>query len=886
MNINLNYVFNRKQFICFFLFLPTLLFCQRTVNGIVKDTNNNFIEGANIIVKTKSNNTVAFRTSDSQGSFSIKINSGNFLLKISYLGYKTVSQNIEINNEDLILQPIILMESNTELDEVILKAENNGIVQKGDTTLYKIEKFLNGTEENLKDVINNLPGLNINEKGKITANGKEIDRLLIDGEDLYKRQHQLATNNVSSKMIKDIELIRNYKGFESIQQKEKTGLTALNVNIKDDFKNKFTGNLEVFRGVKDKGKINSPLFNFNKHIKFSLIVNSNNLGDAPMGIEDYFSLIDSDVRESNNRNSKVVFSNLEDLPRFLSSGINVKSKTNNFATLSTIFNPTDKIKIDFYSIFNNSNQKEIFYRNILLNPSINPIEINENNNVKERNFFGVFQLKSIYKANENTVLTLDTNLNLDNTKRINLIENTSINNSNFIEQKSNPKKLLFNSELSLKKNINSNILESNLYFKHVKNRNQNSINSNNEFLDLDFSNNPFFIDQSLKKESREAGFGINYTLNKTKIGIDIFTNTSLTSDKLVSNVINQTGFNNDLSQNNLLSSMGSNFTVKINQVLNYTIGLNYNYVSNKFNKSPNTSNYLGINSSFKAIFNNNNIGQLSYKFSSSIPTIDNLIEEYIIKDYRNLIINDDIKPNNLFPYHQLSFNHFIFKPKTKFSFIFNASYNFKEKSINNNIINSTNLTVSKNRITDQDQMFSTLLFFDKEFKKIPFSFSGSVSYNTTEKNFFESDIISPFKNENISSIIKIKTNFIKSLIHLDFGFKYSKDIYNNSNNESILLVQQPYFNLNGNIIKELFWNLNATYTNYNASNNKRDIFSLSPRLRFSKQKSSWEFNLIGNNILNLSNQNIIENNSGQSYFEQRVTSILDGYIIFGVKLKY
>tara|TARA_R110002050_G_scaffold71428_5_gene153524 strand:+ start:756 stop:2426 length:1671 start_codon:yes stop_codon:yes gene_type:complete len=556
MNINLNYVFNRKQFICFFLFLPTLLFCQRTVNGIVKDTNNNFIEGANIIVKTKSNNTVAFRTSDSQGSFSIKINSGNFLLKISYLGYKTVSQNIEINNEDLILQPIILMESNTELDEVILKAENNGIVQKGDTTLYKIEKFLNGTEENLKDVINNLPGLNINEKGKITANGKEIDRLLIDGEDLYKRQHQLATNNVSSKMIKDIELIRNYKGFESIQQKEKTGLTALNVNIKDDFKNKFTGNLEVFRGVKDKGKINSPLFNFNKHIKFSLIVNSNNLGDAPMGIEDYFSLIDSDVRESNNRNSKVVFSNLEDLPRFLSSGINVKSKTNNFATLSTIFNPTDKIKIDFYSIFNNSNQKEIFYRNILLNPSINPIEINENNNVKERNFFGVFQLKSIYKANENTVLTLDTNLNLDNTKRINLIENTSINNSNFIEQKSNPKKLLFNSELSLKKNINSNILESNLYFKHVKNRNQNSINSNNEFLDLDFSNNPFFIDQSLKKESREAGFGINYTLNKTKIGIDIFTNTSLTSDKLVSNVINQTGFNNDLSQNNLLSSMG------------------------------------------------------------------------------------------------------------------------------------------------------------------------------------------------------------------------------------------------------------------------------------------------------------------------------------------
>ncbi len=889
MEVNLSseyYIIKIKQLFCFFLFLPTLLFSQNSINGVIKDSSNNLIEGANIIVKTEDNNTLAFGTSNNQGNFSIKINSGGFVLKISYLGYKTVTQSIEMKNEDLNLQPIILIESNTELDEVILKAENNGVVQKGDTTQYIIEKFLNGTEENLKDVITNLPGLDINEKGKITANGKEIDRLLIDGENLYKRQHQLATDNVSSEMIKDIELIRNYKDFESIQQHKKTGITALNVNIKDDFKNKFTGNFEVFGGLKDKYKINSPLFNFNKHIKFSLITNSNNIGDSPMSIEDYFSLTEPDIKASDKGNSKVVFSNLDDLPRFLSSGINVKSKTNNFATLSTIFNPTNKIKIDFYSIFNNSNQKENFYKNILLNPSINPIEINETNTVKEKNYFGIFQLKSIYKANKNTIVTLKTNLNLDNTERTNQIENTSINNSNFIKEKSNPKKLLFNSELSLKKNINSNTLTSSLFFNYVKNRNQNSINANNQFLDLDFNNNIFSIDQSFKKESKENGFGINYTINKKKTSIDIFTNTSLVIDKLVSNVINQTGFNNDLSQNSLLSSTGSNFTLKINKVLNYTIGLSYNYVSNKFNKSPNTSNYLGINSSIKAVFNSNNIGQLSYNYSSSIPTIDNLIQQYIIKDYRNLIINDDVKPNSLFPYHQLNFNHFIFKPKTKFSLIFNTSYNFKEKSIDNNIINTNDLTVTKNRITDKDQMFSTFLFFDKEFKKTPFSFSGSVSYNSSEKNYFQNDVISPFKSENISSIIKIKSKFKKSPIHLDFGFKYSKDIYNNNANESILLVRQPYFNLNGNITKELFWNLNSTHTNYHTSNSKRDLFSLSPRLRFSKQKSNWEFNLIGNNILNLSNQNIIENNSSQSYFEQRVTSILDGYVIFGAKMNF
>jgi hypothetical protein len=864
-----------------------LLTSQNTINGVIIDINTNVIEGATIIIKTvDKNNTIAFGISDKQGRFSIKTGSGKFLLKISYLGYKTITQSIEMKNESVSLQTIVLVENSTELDEVILKAENNGIIQRGDTTTYKIEKFLNGNEENLKDIIGNLPGLGINDKGKITANGKEIDRLLIDGENLYKRQHQLATDNISSEMVKNIELIRNYKDFESLHQKEKTGVTALNIKIKDDFKNKFTGNIEMYSGFKDKYKMNIPIFNFNKKIKFSLILNSNNLGDSPIKIEDYFSLVNSDTRNSNNKNSKVVFSNLNDLPRFLSSGINVNSKINNFITLSSIFNPTDKLKVDFYSIFNNSNQKEIFSKNILLNPSISSIEINEKNNIKEKNYFGVMRLKSIYKINSNNVFSFITNLSIDNTKQIKNIENYSNNDFNFIKEEHIPENLLFNSVISLKKNINSNTLSSNLFFLYNRNRNRNTINSNRVFLDLDFDNNNFLITQFLKKDSKEMGFGINYTIKKSKTIIDVFTNTSLVNDKLSSYVNNQSGFNNKLALNRFLSSAGTNFTFKINKKFSYTIGLNYNYISSKFNELYTTSNYLGVKSSIEAVFSSNNIGQLSYSFSNSVSTIDNLLEQYLIKDYRNIIINEDVKSNILFPFHQLNFSYFIFKPKAKFSFILNASFNFKEKSINNNIISSTNIISSKNTLTNKNQIFSSFLFFDKELKKKPFLFSGSISFNTSRKNYFQNYSKSTFKNKNISNILKIKSKFKESLIHFDLGYKYSKDIYNNNNTKSILLIRQPYLNLNGNVTKNIFWKLNSTYTDYISSDSKRNLFSLSPSLRFTKPKSNWEFNLIGNNVLNLSNQDIIKNNSSQSYFEQRITSILDGYVVLGAKIKF
>ncbi len=883
----LDNIFKKKQIFCFFLFLPTLLFSQNKISGFIKDLKLVSIEGANIILKeTQNDEIVTYTTTNNEGYFELQTKAGNYKLKISYLGYKTILQNIEIKSTDLYLDNITLIENSTELEEVIVNAENSGIVQKGNVTQYRIEKFLNGTEENLKDIITKLPGLDINENGKITANGKEIDRLLIDGENLYKKQHHLATENINSEMVKNAQLIRNYKDFESISPNDETGITALNINIKDEFKNKFTGNIETHLGFKDKYKFNASLFNFNKKVKFSLIPNFNNLGESTMSIEDYYALTDPDVRNNSKGESKFTYSKLENLPRFLNSNNNVASKTNNFITLSSIANLSKKIKLDFYGIFNHAKQEENYRRRLVFN-SLQTIEkVNENNRIIEKNYFGIVQLKSIYKPNKTSALTLFNNFNVDNSNQNKNIENITYSTFDYTEETNKPKKIIFNTKLNYEKSINSNLFNTSLSFNYLNNKDKKIITSTNPFLDINFIDSEYVANQIVNKSLRETNFNIGYTLNYKKVSVNFFNNTVYSNNKLTSNTNNLTEFYNNLTLNQLLAKNGIDLTVKISKKINYTIGVNFNYLSNSFNTINNNTNYLGLNSSIKSVFSNNNIAQLSYKFSNSIASIDYLNDGLIIKDYRNLFVNEDIKSNSLFPFHQISASHFIFKPKSKFSYIFNASYNIKDKSIGNNLINTENLTLSKNKIISKDNMFSTFVFVDKKFNKTPFSFSGSLSYNNNNVRYFQENNAYLFKSENISGIIKVKSQFKKSIIHFDLGYKFSKDTYRDQNSKTILLVTQPYLNTNGKISKNLFWYLNSNLTYYNSTDLTRNLFIISPRLRFSKEKSKWEIYLTGNNILNLNNKAILENNSSPSLYEEKTTSILSGYILIGSKLKF
>lgn len=121
-----------KLTILFFLLINAWSFSQSgTVKGLVKDNNSNTLSNVNISVKTTTKGT---QTNDI-GAFEItNISTGDYILHISYLGFKSKEVAFKISNTETVdLGTITLYEGNEILDEVVIEGERTNKFSRKET---------------------------------------------------------------------------------------------------------------------------------------------------------------------------------------------------------------------------------------------------------------------------------------------------------------------------------------------------------------------------------------------------------------------------------------------------------------------------------------------------------------------------------------------------------------------------------------------------------------------------------------------------------------------------------------------------------------------------------------------------------------------------------
>ena len=125
----------QKQFLCFFLLFAIPIFSQNSVTGSVLDMSSEPISQATVQLKDIKNNEIfAFAFSNTSGNFHLAVNKkGLYILKISYLGLKPFSKEIEITNNLLDVGKITLEENKIDLENVIIKNDAAGMTEIGDT---------------------------------------------------------------------------------------------------------------------------------------------------------------------------------------------------------------------------------------------------------------------------------------------------------------------------------------------------------------------------------------------------------------------------------------------------------------------------------------------------------------------------------------------------------------------------------------------------------------------------------------------------------------------------------------------------------------------------------------------------------------------------------
>lgn len=169
----------------------------------------------------------------SLNTFTVTRNEGTFVLKdcpkgkmvyllISYMGYETYRKRF-VSGVVADLGIVYLEKWQTYLREVAVEAEKPPVVFRGDTIEFSAKYFKSQHHNTLKDLLRRLPGLEIDQNGNITANGKKITRIMVEGKEYFGGNILLALNSLPADIIDKIQVVDTKSRQEAKRKVEKDG---------------------------------------------------------------------------------------------------------------------------------------------------------------------------------------------------------------------------------------------------------------------------------------------------------------------------------------------------------------------------------------------------------------------------------------------------------------------------------------------------------------------------------------------------------------------------------------------------------------------------------------------------------------------------------------
>ena len=134
------------------------------------------------------------------------------------------------------------------IQEVLVRGRS-AITIKGDTVEYAADSFAVREGATVEELLRKLPGLQIDRNGKITAQGEQVQKILVDGEEFFSDDPAVVTQNLQAKAVDAVQIYD-----KKSDQAELTGIDdgerqkTINLKLKDAYKRGYFGKAQVGAG--------------------------------------------------------------------------------------------------------------------------------------------------------------------------------------------------------------------------------------------------------------------------------------------------------------------------------------------------------------------------------------------------------------------------------------------------------------------------------------------------------------------------------------------------------------------------------------------------------------------------------------------------------------
>ena len=236
--------------------------------------------------------------SNDKGEFRLSALPRKYILEVSFIGYKTFLQNFNttVKNPDYSTGDIYLEEDMIELGAAVVEAQVPSILVRGDTIEYNAGSYSSQESDMLQDMLKNIPGVEVDANGNITANGKAISKILVDGKEFFGNDIPMALANLPANMIKKLQLYKEQSETAKVTGfRDKDPEQVLNLVVKEELKQSTFGDVKGGYGSDDK-YANKVLVNHMRgDNQLSFVGDMNNVSD-----DEYMSGMDNGIDKNKN----------------------------------------------------------------------------------------------------------------------------------------------------------------------------------------------------------------------------------------------------------------------------------------------------------------------------------------------------------------------------------------------------------------------------------------------------------------------------------------------------------------------------------------------------------------------------------------------------------
>lgn len=219
-----------------------------------------------------------------------KVTGSNFIVRLSNPDFETVCYDIHapgVNYDagKLAIRRLSRFEKGMMLGEVTVTASVIAFVNKGDTLQYNADAFNMAQGSMLDALIEQMPGVELRDDGRIYVNGRFVDKLLLDGKDFFKGNQLVMLQNLPAYSVKDIKVYEKSSGATEVlgqaaKSVDNPDQYVMDVSLKKGYNNGWIANAEAGGGTHSRYKLRGFGLGYNKNFRLAVYGMLNNVNET------------------------------------------------------------------------------------------------------------------------------------------------------------------------------------------------------------------------------------------------------------------------------------------------------------------------------------------------------------------------------------------------------------------------------------------------------------------------------------------------------------------------------------------------------------------------------------------------------------------------------